>query len=86
MNNESQLPAPSAVQCFKSVQQSPLSSSDTPLSLPEGMVVDPVGPGAILRLLQNSAVFLCGVKSKLKGDESRTLFPAVDDVPAAGHL
>lgn len=84
MNNKSQLPASSA--CYKPVQQSPLSSSDTPLSLPEGMVVDPVGPGAILRLLQNSAVFSYGVKSKLKGDESRTLFPAVDDVPAAGHL
>lgn len=51
------------------------------------MVVDPLGPGATLWLLQNNTFFLFGVKSKLKGDESRTLLlPAVDDVPAAGHL
>lgn len=50
------------------------------------MVVDPVGPGAILRLLQNGTFFSRGLKSELKGDESRTLLlPAVDDVPA-GHL
>lgn len=49
--------------------------------------MDPVGPGAILRLLQNSTFFSFGVHSELKGDESRTLLlPAVDDVPAAGHL
>lgn len=91
VNNKNQLPASSAFHSYKQVQHgvwlSPLSSSDTPVSLPEGMVVDPVGPGAILRLLQNSTFFLFGVKSKLKGDESRTLLlPAVDDVPAAGHL
>lgn len=66
------------------------SSSDThppfQRSLPEGMVVDPAGPGAIVRLLRDSAFFSCGVRSDLKGDESRTLFPAVDVVPAAGHL
>lgn len=69
------------------VQQSLPSRSDTPVSLPEGMVVDSVGPGAILGLLQNTTFyFLYGVQSKLKGDESRTLLPAVDDVPAAGRL
>lgn len=91
VNNKSQLPASSAFQTYKQVHHgvrlSPLSSSDTPVSLSEGMVVDPLGPGATLRLLQNSTFFLLGVKSKLKGDESRTLLlPAVDDVPAAGHL
>lgn len=51
------------------------------------MVVDPVGPGAILRLLQNSTFFLFVVRSKLQGDETRTLLlPAVDDVPDAGQL
>lgn len=69
------------------MQQSLPSRSDTPVSLPEGMVVDSVGPGAILGLLQNTTFyFLYGVQSKLKGDESRTLLPAVDDVPAAGRL
>lgn len=69
------------------MQQSLPSRSDTPVSLPEGMVVDSVGPGAILGLLQNTTFyFLHGVQSKLKGDESRTLFPVVDDVPAAGRL
>lgn len=51
------------------------------------MVVDSVGPGAILGLLQNTAFYFSfGFQSKLKGDESRTLFPAVDHVPAAGHF
>lgn len=72
--------------CSRLVQQSPQSSSVTPVSLPEGMVVDPAGPGAIPRLRQNSTFFSHGVQSKLKGDESRTLLPAVDNVPPAGHL
>lgn len=56
-----------------------------PIPLPEGMVVDPLGPGATLGLLHISSFFAFGVNFDLKGDESRTLvLPAVDDVPA-GH-
>lgn len=64
------------------------SDSVTPvLPLFEGMVVDPVGPGATLRLLHHHHTFCSfGVQSKLKGDESCTLsLPAVDGVPAAGQ-
>lgn len=51
------------------------------------MVVDPAGPGAILRLLHKCTFLWHGLKSESKGDESRTLFLApVDHVSAAGHL
>lgn len=89
VNTTRRPPAPvAALHRYKQVQvrPSPPSSPDTPVALREGMVVGPLGPGATLRLLQNSIVFSLGVLSKLKGDESRTLLHrAVDDEPAAGH-
>lgn len=54
-------------------------------SLPEGMVVDLLEPGATPGLLRRSSFFVFKGDFTLKGDESHNLlFPAVDDVPA-GH-